>query len=489
MPPLAKRLRRWLYLGHRWLGILTCLLFAAWFVSGVVMMYVGFPRLTDAERRAALPPIAWDRVGVEPEDAVDRAGFAQEAVRRLDLAMLDTEPVYRITPWNGPRRTVSATDGHVVGSVSADRALAVARHHPASGRATNLGLVERDQWTVPQRFDPLRPFHRIALGDDADTHLYVSAVTGETALDTSRHERFWNWFGAVPHWIYFTPLRAQRDLWRDVVLWLSGLGTVGAVTGMAVGVMRVRLRRRYARGSVTPYRGWMAWHHLGGLVAGTTLVTFVASGWVSMNPNRWFPPREPDRAALARYEGRYGSRPPLDPAALMASCPQATEARFARFDGEAQILLGCDGGPTGACCGTSAAPSRQRIETAAARLLPDHPAPTVDLLTSEDLYWYSHHRERKLPVLRVRFTDPARTWFHIDPSTGEMLDRMDRSNRAYRWLFNAPHSFDFALLTRYRPAWDALVLLLSLGGLLVAVSGTVVAWRRLRLMGKGNARP
>ncbi len=166
--------------------------------------------------------------------------------------------------WNGPRRTVSATDGHVVGSVSADRALAVARHHPASGRATNLGLVERDQWTVPQRFDPLRPFHRIALGDDADTHLYVSAVTGETALDTSRHERFWNWFGAVPHWIYFTPLRAQRDLWRDVVLWLSGLGTVGAVTGMAVGVMRVRLRRRYARGSVTPYRGWMAWHHVGG---------------------------------------------------------------------------------------------------------------------------------------------------------------------------------------------------------------------------------
>ncbi|MFC6049714.1 PepSY domain-containing protein, partial [Methylobacterium hispanicum] len=70
MSALGKRLRRWLYLTHRWLGILTGLLFATWFVSGVVMMYVGFPRLTDAERRAALPPIAWDRVAVEPEAAL-----------------------------------------------------------------------------------------------------------------------------------------------------------------------------------------------------------------------------------------------------------------------------------------------------------------------------------------------------------------------------------------------------------------------------------
>ena len=39
---LIKRLKPWLYHGHRWLGILTCLLFATWFISGVVMMYVGF---------------------------------------------------------------------------------------------------------------------------------------------------------------------------------------------------------------------------------------------------------------------------------------------------------------------------------------------------------------------------------------------------------------------------------------------------------------
>lgn len=171
MAAIGKRLRRWIYLGHRWLGILTCLLFAVWFASGIVMIYVGFPRLSDAERRASLPPVAWERVALEPGDALASAGLAPSDVRRLDLAMLDSEPVYRILPWQGSRRTISAVDGRLVVAVSAERAIAVARHHPAVRRVADLGLVVRDQWTVPQRFDPLRPFHRIALGDAAGTEL------------------------------------------------------------------------------------------------------------------------------------------------------------------------------------------------------------------------------------------------------------------------------------------------------------------------------
>ena len=30
-------MKRWLYLIHRWTGIILCVLFAIWFVSGVVM--------------------------------------------------------------------------------------------------------------------------------------------------------------------------------------------------------------------------------------------------------------------------------------------------------------------------------------------------------------------------------------------------------------------------------------------------------------------
>ena len=48
---LAARAKRWLYLLHRWAGITLCLFFAMWFISGVVMMYVGYP--------SSRPPSAW----------------------------------------------------------------------------------------------------------------------------------------------------------------------------------------------------------------------------------------------------------------------------------------------------------------------------------------------------------------------------------------------------------------------------------------------
>ncbi len=37
---------------HRWVSIGLCLMFAIWFASGVVMIYVPFPSLPDAERIA-----------------------------------------------------------------------------------------------------------------------------------------------------------------------------------------------------------------------------------------------------------------------------------------------------------------------------------------------------------------------------------------------------------------------------------------------------
>lgn len=54
------RLRRLTYLAHRWLGVGGCLLMLVWFLSGIVMLYVGYPKLTPEERFASLPVLAAD---------------------------------------------------------------------------------------------------------------------------------------------------------------------------------------------------------------------------------------------------------------------------------------------------------------------------------------------------------------------------------------------------------------------------------------------
>ena len=45
---------------HRYVGIAIGLLMAVWCLSGVVMMYVPYPRLTEEKRVAALPAIHWN---------------------------------------------------------------------------------------------------------------------------------------------------------------------------------------------------------------------------------------------------------------------------------------------------------------------------------------------------------------------------------------------------------------------------------------------
>ena len=82
-------------------------------------------------------------------------------------------------------------------------------------------------------------------------------------------------------------------------------------------------------------------------------------------------------------------------------------------------------------------------------------------------------------AVRAGFDDTDKTWLHIDPVTGEILGRTSDSGRLYRWLFNALHDFDLRFLLHHRPVWDILLWALSVGGMIISVSGVVIGWRRL----------
>ncbi len=476
---LNRTFRHWLYLTHRWIGIVTCLFFAMWFISGVVMMYVAFPGLSDKERLAALPDIAWEKATLSPDDAMKAAGSTRYP-RELRLMMLADEPVYRLGDWSGKRQTISAVDGRAITEISGQQALAIAAMHPASKSPRFEEMIDRDQWSVVARYDPLRPFYLINLGDDAGTKLYISSRSGEIALDTDRTERVWNWLGSIPHWIYPTILRQDQPLWRQVILWSSGICLVVGITGIWVGILRMRLKRRYANGNITPYRGWMAWHHITGLIAGAFILTWMFSGWLSVNPGNFFADRNTAREMLQRYAGH-------DAATFAAKWPiahhPAVEARFTWVDGMPLVITNSRSGERtvlDAATGTAAVLPQDRLWTAATKLLPRSQLTDKIELKEPDFYWYAHHRDREFPVLRAVFNDDAQTWIHISPVTGDVLGHVDSSRRTYRWMFNALHSLDFQLLLKYRPAWDIVVILLSILGCIVSISGVVVGWRYLK---------
>src|SRR5277367_4897247 len=79
---------------HRYLGVAVGLLMVMWFVSGIVMMYVGLPRVTDEERARTLEPIAWQACcRFPPRLAPDNAQLFGAQVENLAGA-----PVIRLRP-------------------------------------------------------------------------------------------------------------------------------------------------------------------------------------------------------------------------------------------------------------------------------------------------------------------------------------------------------------------------------------------------------
>ncbi len=331
--PWTHRAKRWLYIVHRWVGIVTCLFFAIWFISGLVMVYVPFPSLGKGERLAGLAPIDWSQVMAQP----GRLTSGGDLPKSISLEMRGDMPVWRIEPWDGARRTHSARDGAAAGAAGAAEARRIARGFGGAD-VTEIERVDRDQWTVGSGFDSHRPLWKASLAGPGGRALYVSSTSGAVVLDTSRDERLWNWLGSIPHWIYPAVLREHNGVWRQVVMWVSGPCLIGAIAGMWIGILRVRPgRRRFKGGRVTPYAGWMKWHHVTGLVGGIAIIAWMFSGWLSVDPFRAFASGGVGATARQAYAGA-GPLPAIDLTMLAARARDAKRVEISSTSAQPRPL-------------------------------------------------------------------------------------------------------------------------------------------------------
>jgi len=287
--------KRLLYVSHRWLGVAMCLFLAMWCVSGVVMMYVGFPELTQDEYYAGLEPLAADRIAVGPEEPLTMVDSGVN-VEQLLLTSSGERPVYLLKAAGAAWQGMHADTGARIRQMPADAVVASAVHfykaqhpeyeaqHPEQTAVGEyLEQLHMDQWSVSDGLHPYRPLHRVAIDDGLGTELYLSSLTGQVVRDTRRSERIWNWLGANLHWIYPVQLRKHRSTWENVIIVLALAGLVSVITGAIIGFTRLRLKRRYPDGSRSPYRGMTKYHHVIGLAGLVFLLTFLFSGLLALD--------------------------------------------------------------------------------------------------------------------------------------------------------------------------------------------------------------
>ena len=392
--------------------------------------------------------------------------------------------------------TVFADSAETLGPVSADQATELARIF-ASAPGTPLHylgpVTTPDQWTLQLRGH--LPMHRVALDDGAGTEIYVSGKTGEVVMRTTRWGRALAYAGPVAHWLYLPVLRRNGPLWLQVVIWSSIAGCLLCVSGLIAGLIRFAPFRPLVvqrQRTMTPYRGWMKWHHYAGLVFGVVTTTWTFSGLLSMGPFPLLSSEGPTRGQRDAVTGSPSSIAAITVDQVHASLEiagrdvAAREMRLVRFRGG--LYWSVAASPTRHVLISAANPQqgvfpqfpKGELEAVAREMAPPNTSVDLQWLDEYDEYYYDRSGTARLPVLRARYDDPENTWIYLDPERGAIAAFFQKPDRVNRWLYNGLHSLDPAWLRTRRPLWDIVVIVLSLGGIAGAFTSVLPAWQRLR---------
>lgn len=486
------KLPKFIIFCHRWLGVTWCVLFALWFLSGIAMMYWSYPEVEPSDRLRRAASLDASRINVSPQDAYASLERT-DPPDQVQLAMFNGRPAYRFRTGR-EQSLVYADDGGRQADISRElgAGIAAAWTGQSAGLATFQGtMTEVDQWTVGGPGRALWPLlkYRWPNGEE----VYVSTVSGDVVQYTTRGSRMAAYFGAIPHWLYFTPLRKNGLLWRRIVIWASGIGIVISLLGIVVGIWVYSPTKRYRspQGSSSfPYTGQKRWHAVLGLVFGLVTCTWALSGLLSMSPFDRLTERPGTalRLASALRGGRlqlagFADKNPRDALGQVASDLKVKELEFALFAGEPVYLA-------------TEAPQQSRVIPvhygSAAFFDPDivatvlarasRPLELVEarLVDKYEAYYLDRHNDLPLPALFVRLNDADHSMYYIDLRTARIVQAYSARSQWNRWLYHGLHSFDLPWLYRYRPAWDLVVLVLLLGGATLSVTAVTIGWQVLR---------
>lgn len=482
MSPKAGALLRLAIFIHRWLGVALCVVFLIWFPSGIGIMYWDYPSVSARDRLERSPALDASKVRLSPEQAYATVAEGPPPTPVL-LNSFDGRPVYRF----GDGTIVYADTGEEQLDISPELMLRVAAAWTGQpAKAARVESVEEvDQWTVGGVFR-YRPLWKYSWPDGEQ--VYVTESSSDVLQYTTTGSRLGAYVGAIPHWLYFTPLRKHGLEWSRVVIWLSGIGTCGALLGIAIGLWMYSPAKRYRNAGVAtsiPYRGQKRWHMVFGLVFGLGAATWAFSGMLSLDP---FP--SPGGGPSGRDSIPQALGDPVEMAAFAAKPPRKALAQlsprdvrqleFGSFAGDPFYLATLAGGdtylvPVNGEPRASFDPGRIiNVVTAAAGR--DGLA-EIRVLDQYDAYYLDRRRERPLPVILARLNDAVGTRYYIDTKTTRVVDAYSSQGWMNRWLYHGLHSLNFPWLYNYRPLWDIVVITFMLGGTALCVTSLILAWR------------
>lgn len=465
---------------HRILGTVLSILFLVWFLSGLVMIYHTFPRVSMGDKIAKMEYLKADSLpSIQELEARLPEG---ETIRSLTLNRYLGQTLFHIRTEQGSydlpadsTERIPSIDGAYI-----EKTAALWCSSPVSRVDT---LYHLEQWIPFGQLKKEFPIYKFYFDDTEKHQLYISSQTGNVLQMTDRDSRFWAWIGAIPHWIYFTQLRQDAQLWIDVVVWLSGIGCIMCIAGLYLGIRDFRLARKQNKG-ISPYKkAWYKWHHIIGTVFGIFVLSFAFSGMMSLaRVQNWGiraklpfdPNREVRRMAPAPAD--Y----PLDYRTVIAAYPdQIKQMEWSSFGDIPFYTLQTGSGTTLQIAAAGQAPQplsleKEQIQAVIQKVHGADAVMEITQLDHYDTYYVSRKNRLPLPVWKITLADVDHSCYYVHPENGQWR-YVNTPSRWMHWMYPALHSLNIPFLVERPILWNIVMWGLMLAGTFVSLSGVWLA--------------
>lgn len=489
-----KFLTKLMYTIHRILGTLLSILFLVWFLSAFVLLFHHYPSVNDAEKMEKQELIAQTPDSLPDLNQVMERIPQGANVNDIRLFRYMGQTVFEI---RAGKETVkipaNLSEGLPV--IDNDYVMKTAKLWNDAPIAKIDTLNKLDQWIPFGRLKQEMPIYKIFYADDAKTQLYVSSKSGQPLQMSTKSERVWAWLGAIPHWVYFTSLRQDLELWKKTVILLSGVGCIMVLAGFWVTVDIWNKNRRRKDHKFSPYKKkWYHWHYVSGIFFGIFVLAFTFSGMMSLADVPQWIHKKKIEADPAREMQKLKVDPTqfgCDYRQVLAEHPDAKELRWNCFSTHPYYTVRNDKNEYNIDATDSIVKPLELTKDEIVQAVTDFytkEAPEVQLANmkvSELDHFETYFRELKhrgkvqLPVWKIEMNDKDKGVIYVHPKTAQVR-YVDTSARLKYWAFTALHRMRIGFLNSHGTMRKGVLIVLLLGGTVASASGVALGINYLR---------
>lgn len=472
--------KRICYTIHRMLGTILSILFLMWFLSGFVMIYHTFPRIKPSDRyriMQALPD------SIPANDSILNLASGLK-ITKLNLKVIDKQPVYQITTKDSTYYIPELAPDRTPKSINQITEYAKLWCDAAVIKIDTL--TEVDQWIPFGYLKKEMPIYKFYFADNDKHQLYVSSKSGEALQFTDKNSRFWAWLGAIPHWIYFTSLREDAQVWSNTIVVLCIIGLVMCIAGMVLGIRSYIIQFRKRKGLKSPYKKVIyKWHHILGFFFGIFVITFTFSGmmslvsipdWMVKTHDKSLRRKVMSKSTIELDKYKYGCNDILKTYQM--------SAKSIEWDSFGEVSLYKVTTDTGIVV-LNASLENVSVLNLTEQDVKKHfekihnSSVNISLMTEYDNYYISRRMESPLPVYKVKVDDADGSVSYVNPKTGS-IRYYNNNSRASKWTYGALHSYSIKALVERPILWNIVMWTTMIGGTLISFTGLYLGIRYIK---------